>query len=184
MTGFGKAGTYFASDQLEQKPDLICLSKALTAGLLPMGLTSCTAQIYDAFLSDHISKGFFHGHTYTANPLACSAAKAALELLRSEQIQNNIGMIEQSHAEFDKRTKELPMVLESRYKGVIYALDINTQTDRYGHLRDDLYNRFMKKGIFLRPLGNTIYILPPYIITSDQLEDLYGTIEEVLTEIF
>lgn len=180
MTGFGKTASNFASDQMTVKPDLICLSKALTAGMLPMGLTTCTEEIYQAFYSDDIRKGFFHGHTYTANPLACAAAAAGLELLRSSEIQNNIHKIGQMHTEFNSRMKLHPKVAESRHLGVIYALDLIKPMDRYGKLRDTLYDLFMDKGIFLRPLGNTIYIIPPYIIEEPQLLKIYKGIEEVL----
>lgn len=180
MTGFGKTGTHFASDQLKVKPDLMCLSKALTAGLLPMGLTTSTEEIYAAFYSDEMHKGFFHGHTYTANPLSCTAAKAGLELLRSSEIQNNIRNIEKMHSDFHHRMQLHPKVAESRHLGVIYALDLKIQMDRYGKKRNAIYKEFMDRGIFLRPLGNTIYIMPPYIIEEDQLNEIYRKIEEVL----
>ncbi len=183
MTGFGKTGSNFASDQIKHHPDLMCLSKALTAGLLPMGLTTCTREIFDAFYSEEISKGFFHGHTYTANPLACTAASAALELLLTDEIQTDICRINQMHADFDARMKRHPKVGNSRYTGVIYALDLAVSMQRYGKLRDTLYKKFMHKGVFLRPLGNTIYILPPYIITDDQLSKVYQSIEEVIDSI-
>jgi len=180
MTGFGKTGTYFASDQVTVKPDIICLSKALTAGLLPMAITSCTKEIYDAFYEDEIVKGFFHGHTYTANPLACTAALAALELLRSKEFQANIQRIINSHQQFDEIVKNHPNVATTRQQGIIYALDLKTQTDRYGSLRDKLFSHFMDQGVFLRPLGNTIYILPPYIITDTQLQKVYSSILSAL----
>ncbi len=180
MTGFGKTGTHFASEQLTEKPDLICLSKALTAGMLPMGLTSCTADVFDSFLSEDIGKGFFHGHTYTANPLACAAALAGLELLNSKPIQDNIGDICRMHADFHQFMQKHPKVESSRHKGVIYALDLKSPKARYGSFRDQLYRKFMDKGIFLRPLGNTIYIMPPYIIEEDQLREIYASIEEVV----
>jgi adenosylmethionine-8-amino-7-oxononanoate aminotransferase len=180
MTGFGKTGTYFASDQVSVKPDIICLSKALTAGLLPMAITSCTKEIYDAFYEDEIVKGFFHGHTYTANPLACTAALAALELLRSKEIQADIQRIIHSHQQFDEIVKKHPKVARTRQQGIIYALDLKAQTDRYGTLRDRLFAHFMEQGVFLRPLGNTIYILPPYIISDSQLQKVYNSIFSAL----
>ena len=180
MTGFGKTGTYFASDQLEVKPDLMCFSKALTAGLLPMGLTTCSEEIYNAFYSDELQKGFFHGHTYTANPLACSAAAAALELLCSDEIQGKIMKINQMHTEFHRQMSLHPKVKASRHLGVIYAMDLKVPMDRYGKLRDRLYDLFMDRGVFLRPLGNTIYIMPPYIIEEPQLNEVYKSIEDVL----
>ncbi len=180
MTGFGKTGKYFASDHIPVKPDIICLSKALTVGLMPMGVTSCTQQVYDAFYSTDISKGLFHGHTYTANPLACVAALAGIELLQSEQIQKDIQRVIESHQEFGLKIKEHPKVAEIRQCGIIFALDLNIKMERYGSLRDRLFNFFMKHGLFLRPLGNTIYILAPYIITDTQLKQIYDTIELAL----
>lgn len=180
MTGFGKTGKYFASDHIPVKPNIICLSKALTVGLMPMGVTSCTQQVYDAFYSTDISKGLFHGHTYTANPLACVAALAGIELLQSEQIQKDIQRVIESHQEFGLKIKEHPKVAEIRQCGIIFALDLNIKMERYGSLRDRLFNFFMEHGLFLRPLGNTIYILAPYIITDTQLKQIYDTIELAL----
>ena len=181
MTGFGKTGKYFASDHLSVKPDVMCMSKALTAGLVPMAVTSCTQQIYDAFYSNEISKGLFHGHTYTANPLACTAALAGIELLKSEEIQQNIQRIITSHKKFDAEIKNNPKVARTAQTGTIYALDLNIEMERYGNLRDKLMAHFMENGVFLRPLGNTIYISAPYVITEEQLQKIYDTIKSVLT---
>lgn len=180
MTGFGKTGKTFASDHVETKPDIICLSKALTGGIMPMAITSCSQQIYDAFYSDDISKGLFHGHTYSANPLACAAALAGLELLQSEDIQKNIQRIINAHKAFDQQVKQHPKVKSTRQTGVIYALDLNIEMERYGNLRDQLFNFFLDNGIFLRPLGNTIYIQAPYTITEKELHNIYTTIEKAL----
>ncbi len=180
MTGFGKTGKNFASDHIQIKPDIICLSKALTAGLMPMAITSCTSEIYNAFYSDELSKGLFHGHTYTANPLACTAALAGMELLQSDEIQNNIGRIIRSHQQFDSEIRNHPTVGSTRQCGIIYALELNVQTERYGNLRDKLFNHFMSNGVFLRPLGNTIYIQAPYIISDEQLQKIYTSIRSVL----
>ncbi|MEZ4809587.1 MAG: adenosylmethionine--8-amino-7-oxononanoate transaminase [Allomuricauda sp.] len=176
MTGFGKTGSFFASDFMENKPDIICLSKALTAGLVPMGLTTCTQEVYMAFYSDDMAKGLFHGHTYTANPLACTAALAALELLWTDEIQSSIKNIIQWHQEFDQEIKNHPKVANTRQLGVIYALDLNVKMERYGNLRDRLFNHFMDQGVFLRPLGNTIYILAPFVITKEQMNRIYDAI--------
>jgi len=181
MTGFGKTGKHFASDYLQNKPDIICLSKALTAGMLPMAITSCTQEVYAAFYDDSIAKGLFHGHTYTANPLACSAALAGIELLKSEAIQHNIQRIIQAHQNFDVRMASHPKVAATRQLGVIYAMDLAIPMERYGKLRDQLFDFFMSKGVFLRPLGNTIYILAPYVITNAQLNRIYDVIEDALT---
>lgn len=180
MTGFGKTGSDFASDYVDEKPDIISMSKALTAGFVPMAVTSCSQDIYDAFLDDSVGKAFFHAHTYSANPIACSAALAAIELLKSDEIQNNIQRIITSHKTFNDKVKNHPKVKSTRQKGVIYALDLNIDMDRYGKKRYEIFNHFMQKGVFLRPLGNTIYILAPYIITNEQLDKVYDAIIELL----
>ncbi|AZJ34198.1 adenosylmethionine--8-amino-7-oxononanoate transaminase [Tenacibaculum singaporense] len=180
MTGFGKTGNHFASDEVATKPDIICLSKALTAGLVPMSITSCTEEIYRAFLDNDIAKGFFHCHTYSANPIACSAALASIELLQTKEIQDNIQFIQNSNISFSEKIENHPKVNSTRCKGVILAIDLNTNAGRYGTLRDQLLKSFMDEGVFLRPLGNTIYIQPPYVITKEQLEKTYTTIEKVL----
>ena len=181
MTGFGKTGTNFASDQIETKPDIICLSKALTAGLMPMAITSCCHEVYDAFYSDDLAKGLFHGHTYTANPLACTAALAGIELLQSVAIQTSIERIIKSHEDFGAEIESHPKVASIRQCGIIFALDLNVQMERYGNLRNRLFKHFMDNGVFLRPLGNTIYILAPYIITDKQLKKIYDSIKDVLS---
>ncbi|MCW8981979.1 MAG: adenosylmethionine--8-amino-7-oxononanoate transaminase [Altibacter sp.] len=180
MTGFGKTGKNFASEYLDIPPDIMCLSKALTAGIAAMSVTTCTQQVFNAFLDDTIAKGFFHAHTYSANPLACSAAIAGMELLTSEAIKDDRARIRNRHLEFAARVKDHPKVAEVRTLGIIFAMDLNIATDRYGMLRNKLFDHFMEKGVFLRPLGNTIYILPPFVITNRQLEQIYDAIESCL----
>lgn len=180
MTGFGKTGKNFASDHMTTKPDIICLSKALTGGLLPMAITSCSQAIYDAFYSDDIGKGLFHAHTYSANPLACTAALAAIELLQSDEMQQNIQRVIISHQQFNSRIKNHPRVKTTRQTGVIFALDLDVEMERYGDLRNRLFKFFMDRGVFLRPLGSTIYIQAPYVITTEELNKVYQTIEEAL----
>ena len=183
MTGFGKTGKNFASEYLEEQPDIICMSKALTAGLLPMAITSCSQKIYNAFYSEDIAKGLFHGHTYTANPLACTAALAGIELLNSEEIQQNIKQVIQSHNNFLEKIKDHPKVTNPRQLGVILAFELNVEMERYGNLRNKLFQHFMGNGVFLRPLGNTIYILAPYVISKEELQKVYDSILSAL-EIF
>ncbi len=180
MTGLGKTGKHFASDHVPTKPDIMCLSKSFTAGLLPMAVTTCTQAVFDAFYSDDLAKGLFHGHTYTANPLACAAALAGLELLQSEEIQLAIERITHSHRQFDTRIRNHSGVARTRQLGVIYALDMAIEMDRYGRLRDTIFTYFMERGIFLRPLGNTIYILAPYVTSGVQLERIYEAISGAL----
>ena len=178
MTGFGKTGRFFASEHMNELPDIMCLSKSLTGGLVPMAITTCTESIYNAFLSSKMEKGFFHGHTYSGNPTSCTAALASIELLRSDEIQKNIKRITQKHQEFISRIKEHPKIHQTRQQGVILALDFNTKTDRYGKLRYRLFDFYMKEGVYLRPLGNTVYILAPYVISDEELLTIYNAIEK------
>ncbi len=180
MTGFGKTGKNFASDYLENKPDIMCLSKALTAGMFPLSITSCTQTIFDAFLSDEVAKGFFHAHTFSAHPLGCAAAISGIELLASEEILERRTYIQKEHEKFVAQVSNHHKVKNARSLGVILALDLDTKMDRYGKLRDELYQFFMSRGVNLRPLGNTVYVLPPYVITNKQLDKIYTTILELL----
>lgn len=184
MTGFGKTGRYFASDYLTNKPDIMCLSKSLTGGLVPMALTTCTSHIYDAFYDDDMAKGLFHGHTYSANPTACTAVSASVDLLTSENIQNDSKRVNQKHLEFEKHISNHPLVQSTRVLGVIFALDMKVNMDRYGETRYKIFDYFMNRGVFLRPLGNTIYILAPFVITNQELETIYQAIEDCLNQPF
>lgn len=180
MTGFGKTETLFASEQVSFKPDIVCLSKALTAGMFPLSVTSCTQNIFDAFLDNQVSKGFFHAHTYTAHPVGCAAALAALKLLQSKKIKEQQKRIALAHKAFAAHIAQHPKVKNVRVKGVILAIDLDVKMARYGSLRDHLYQFFMQKGVNLRPLGNTVYTLPPFVITQKQLQTIYQTIEQAL----
>ncbi|MEA1787232.1 adenosylmethionine--8-amino-7-oxononanoate transaminase [Arenibacter sp. GZD96] len=180
MTGFGKTGQFFASDYIPIKPDMMCLSKALTAGMVPMAITTCTQDVFDAFYSDDLAKGLFHGHTYTANPIACAAALAGIALLKSNKIQKKIQRIQKWHQKFDVEIRTHPKVAHTRQTGIIYALDLAVAMERYGDLRNKLFHHFMNHGVFLRPLGNTIYILAPYTISKKQMKKIYSAIQSAL----
>lgn len=180
MTGFGKTGRNFASEYLEIQPDIICMSKALTAGLVPMAITSCTQEVFEAFYSDEIAKGLFHGHTYTANPLACTAALAGIELLTSTAIQADIQRVSGAHYRFAEKLTGHQKVENVRQLGIILAFELKVKTERYGNLRNQLFDYFMEQGVFLRPLGNTIYILAPFTIKDEELEKIYRSIELAL----
>jgi adenosylmethionine-8-amino-7-oxononanoate aminotransferase len=182
MTGFGKTGKTFACDYLQTQPDMMCLSKALTGGTIPLAITTFTQDLFDAFYSDDINKALFHGHTFTANPTGCAAALASLELLQTDEMQTNIERVNQSHLEFQKHIEKHPKVATTRVLGVIFALEIKTenQASYYGTLRNKLYDFFIENGIILRPVGNIVYVLPPYIITDSQLQKIYDVIENAL----
>ena len=183
MTGFGRTGKYFAVDYLNQQPDIICLSKGLTGGTMALGVTSCTGEIYSAFLSDDRSKTFFHGHSYTANPVACAAALASFDLLVSDECTQNIQRISNKHLWFIEKNRTNPLFKNLRCKGTILAMDIVTkeETSYFNSLRDKLYSFFLNSGVILRPLGNTVYVLPPYCISNDDLDYIYLIIEKVKT---
>lgn len=182
FTGFGRTGRHFACDYLRQAPDLMCFSKGLTGGTMPMGITTCSAEIYEAFLSADKTRALFHGHSFTANPLACRAALASLDLLLQKETQENISRICRQHRQFRKHIQNHPKVKQIRQLGTILALEWETGTDSsYFHdLRDRLYTYFLENGILLRPLGNIIYLLPPYCITDKDLNYIYFTIEKAL----
>ena len=182
MTGFGKTGKTFACDHLLQQPDMMCLSKALTGGTIPMAITTFTQEIFNGFYDDDTNKALFHGHTFTANPTGCAAALASLQLLQSEEIQNNMKRVHQSHLDFQSKIKAHPKVKTTRVLGVIFALEIETENQEsyYGTMRNKLYYFFIQNGIILRPVGNIVYILPPYIISQNQLEKVYQVVENAL----
>jgi adenosylmethionine-8-amino-7-oxononanoate aminotransferase len=182
MTGFGKTGKTFACDYLSLQPDMMCLSKALTGGTIPMAITTFTQEIFDGFYDDDTSKALFHGHTFTANPTGCAAALASISILQTEAIQNNIQEVNQSHLQFEQHIKKHPKVVATRVLGVILALEIKSDVKEsyYGTMRNTLYNFFIENGVILRPVGNVVYILPPYVITKEQLEKVYQVIENAL----
>ncbi|AWI24839.1 adenosylmethionine--8-amino-7-oxononanoate transaminase [Flavobacterium pallidum] len=182
MTGFGKTGKNFACDYLKQQPDAVCLSKALTGGTIPMAITTFTQELFDGFYSEDINKALFHGHTFTANPTGCAAALASLELLQTEAMQENIIRVNKRHLEFRQRIQDHPRVAVTRVLGVIFALEIKieNQESYYGTMRNTLYDFFIENGVILRPVGNIVYILPPYIISDAQLEKVYQIVEQAL----
>lgn len=182
MTGFGKTGKNFACDYLTAYPDMICLSKALTGGTIPMAITSFTQELFDGFLDADVNKALFHGHTFTANPTGCAAALASIRLLESTTMQANIQRIHQRHLAFSERIKNHPCVKTTRVLGVIFALEILREEPEsyYGNFRNRLYNFFIDNGLILRPVGNIVYILPPYIMTDEQLEKVYTIVERAL----
>lgn len=185
MTGFGRTGTYFACEQIMARPDIFCLSKGLTGGTMPLGVTTCNNKIFEAFLSDDKLKTLYHGHSFTANPVACSASLASLDILLAPETLANIKRIEKQHATFKEKIITHPKVKTIRQTGTIIAIEWQTgeSTSYLSTLRDRLYTYFLNKGIVLRPLGNIVYILPPYIITNEELAYIYQTIIAALDEI-
>jgi len=164
LTGFGRTGKMFACEHAAITPDIICVSKALTAGYLPLGATATTAAVYDAFLSEDRSKTFFHGHSYTANPLACAVALASLDLFRDEPVLANVARLENQLREGFGSLRDLGDV---RVIGGVAAVELAGK----GYL-DELGPRlaaaFLERGLLLRPLGNVVYFMPPYCISESE----------------
>ena len=181
MTGFGRTGTTFAVNQTEAKPDLICLSKGLSGGTLPLSLTTCTKDIFDAFLGDDLQAAFLHGHSFTGNPIGCTAAIASLDLLERKECQRAIKNIAESHEIFAKRINSIEIIKDIRQTGTILAIELKSDSSGYASsVRQKLYQDFLDQGVLLRPLGNVIYILPPYCIKEKELEKVYKVIENQL----
>ena len=191
FTGFGRTGKFFASDFIPTKPDIICLSKGLTGGTMALGVTTCSEEIYNAFLSSEITnpkseiKTFFHGHSFTANPVACSAALASLDLFDKKETWKNIKRIEKKHNQFLKHISKHKRIKEIRQLGTILAIEIktNSETNYLNEIRTYLYQFFIQRKIIIRPLGNIVYLVPPYCISDEDLDFIYENMEECLDKI-
>jgi adenosylmethionine-8-amino-7-oxononanoate aminotransferase len=178
MTGFGRTGEWFACVKAKTSPDMVCLSKGITGGFLPLGATVATKAVQDAFLGDHPSRTFWHGHSYTANPLGCAAGLASLKLMEEEPFRK----IEAWHRELGEGVRKHPRLSRFRVMGTIAAMELLSDGsggyfDASGPL---LRMAFLDAGVLLRPLGNVIYILPPYCITEEELARIYETIVSVV----
>ncbi len=174
MTGFGRTGQLFASNYIHKQPDIICLSKALTGGTLPLAVTVVSSFIYDAFLDTNIMKTFFHGHSYTANPIACAAALASLDILEQEDTLQQIDMISHENKKMVLQLKQVTGINNPRSLGTILAFEIAHKEKIYtSKIKEETMQLALAKGIFIRPLGNTVYIMPPYCIQQPELEKLH-----------
>lgn len=184
MTGFGRTGKLFASEYLAEQPDIICLSKGLTGGTMALGVTACKQHIYEAFVNDDTYKTFFHGHSFTANPLACTAALASLDLLEKEGCREKIDRICRSNTVFAETLASGLPVKEIRVCGTILAFEISQGKDGYlNSISSFVTQKAMQKGVYLRPLGNTVYLMPPYCITEEELDKVYQVILDVLEQL-
>ncbi|MBO3698602.1 adenosylmethionine--8-amino-7-oxononanoate transaminase [Roseivirga sp. E12] len=184
MTGFGRTGGLFASDLLASNPDIFCLSKGLTGGALAMGVTSCTDKIQEAYRSNDLMKTFFHGHSFTGNPMTCAVANASLDLLLTKECEENRARINNRHRAFEQDLIGQDLVRNTRVLGTIIAFELNTERDTsyFNEARHHLYPYFIDKGILIRPLGNVIYLIPPYVISDEDLDFIYRTILNFLNE--
>ena len=184
MTGFGRLGTLFAADLLENKADIFCLSKGLTGGATAMGVTTCTDSIQSAYRSNDLMKTFFHGHSFTANPITCAVANASLDLLLTPVCEANRSRLSLRYQAMSDDLKGHAMVRNVRTIGTILAFELNTEKDTcyFNEARHHLYPYFIEKGLLLRPLGNVIYLIPPYVISDEDLDYIHQTILKFLDE--
>ncbi len=178
MSAWGRTGTYFAFEHTNVVPDIICLSKGLTGGVLPLGLTVTTQSIFDAFLSPELAKAFLHGHSFTGNPLACAAACASLDIFEKATTWEAIQRITKENEAFAVRISNHPKVQEVRVFGTILALEINVDDPGYfSNFKRKAYTWFLDNGLLMRPLGNVIFINPPYCLTEEQQAYIFEKIE-------
>jgi len=185
LTGFYRTGKFFAGDYLETKADIICLSKALTGGTMALGVTACTEQIFAEFVSDDKTKTLFHGHSFTANPLACVAAIASFELIQKKEFIKGVENVISHHQHFSKKLHRLEKknyIKNVRQIGTIIAFEICTaDKDDYLNNVSKSFSPFcLRKGVYLRSMGNTIYIMPPYCITSRELKKIYSVVVDFI----
>jgi len=184
LTGFGRTGRMFACEHAGIRPDILCLSKGLTAGYMPLAVTAATETIYEAFLNDDRSKAFFHGHSYTANPLGCAVAIASLNIFEDEGTLEHVRKLE---AQFRKRLDRLhgiPIVGDVRGIGAVAAIELITENAGYlDRIGPQLTRAFMDRGLLLRPLGNIVYFMPPYAITEDEVDWAFDMIEDVIRNV-
>ena len=189
MTGFGRTGKIFASEFLTQKPDIMCLAKGLTGGVLPLSATLCTNSIYEAFLSDDKTKAFFHGHSFTANPVGCAAGLASYDILMDPKTTEQRAMIQSCHKDFCSellQSSYKKFVKDCRVQGTIVAVELKTegQTDYFNLVSEKIKSFVKTTDIMLRPLGNVIYIIPPYCSSKEDLGQTYKVIYDCIRYLF
>ncbi len=183
MTGFGRTGAWFASDRAQVAPDIICLSKGITGGFLPFAVTVSTEAIFEAFYSHDPIKTLYHGHSYTANPLGCAAALAGLELMVENE--SKFSSMERLHKQFLEKLQSQSKFEQARVTGTIAAFNIisNQTTGYLNQIGPTIRAKAIEQGLLLRPLGNVLYIMPPYCITELELSKIYDGIDKILLEI-
>ena len=179
MTGFGRTGSWFACEKAGTQPDILCMSKGITGGTMPLAATLCTNKIYEAFLGDEDHLTFYHGHSYTANPLGCAVGLASLEIMKSES-EANFQRLEEWHREELGKLVGHPRLSKLRVTGTIAAMEYKKVEGAKYNERNEIIAAFLEAGVMLRPLGPSIYILPPYPIKRDEMSLIYQTITKVL----
>lgn len=184
MTGFGRTGTLFAYQQLGLAPDIVCLSKGISGGMLPLAATLVTQDIYAAFLGNSFSTALAHGHSYTGNPIACAVALASLRLFETGAPQQSMTRINAAHKQYiPELVRAVPELSAPRVCGTIAAVDLPKRF-AYGSAQSmAVRDAFYAAGLLLRPMGQTLYLMPPYCITAEELKQAYATMERVLQQV-
>ncbi len=185
MTGFGRTGELFAMDHCNEKPDLTALSKGLTAGVMALGLTVTSDAIYEAFLAEETTKALLHGHSFTANPLACAVACANLDLFDRKETWKGIRNIVDWNENFATSLAKYSIIQNIRQQGTILAFDVFTGGDAtyFSDIKTKAYEYFLKCGVLLRPLGNTLFVNPPYCINAEEYKKVQDAIEAFIQEL-
>lgn len=182
FTGMGRTGRNFASEYMLKKPDLMCVSKGITGGFLPLGLTVVSVKIIEVFDHSDVSKTFYHGHSYTGNAICCAAANASLDLLVSDSMQQNIARIAEKHRAFLSELSGHSKIIRAESLGTILSIELKTNNGQgyTSGIRKFLYDFFINENILIRPLGNIIYLVPPYVIKDEELDLIYQKIQLML----
>lgn len=181
LTGFGRTGKMFACELAGIFPDIMCLSKGLTGGFLPLAATAATGAVHESFCASDRSRTFFHGHSYTANPLGCAAALASLQVFEAEPVFERIATIERVHRLRATALRDHPAVGDVRMIGTVAVIELRDDDPGYfSAVRPFLYDFYLRHNVLLRPLGNVVYILPPYVVTERELHGVYDVIAESL----
>ncbi len=180
MTGFYRTGTYLASDRLMNKPDFICLSKGLTGGYLPLGATLVSHTVAQKFETPDAHKAFYHGHSFTGNPISCTAALASMDLLENEESRNQIRYITNEFKQWTEKAHDWPFAAQPRCMGGIFAFDFITKETGYFYtdpIKKKLYDYFLSQDVLIRPMGNVVYVMPPYCTGNESLKKIWQTLE-------
>ncbi|TVR80510.1 MAG: adenosylmethionine--8-amino-7-oxononanoate transaminase [Chitinophagaceae bacterium] len=185
MTGFGRTGKMFAFQHTQSLPDIICLSKGITGGCMPLGVTISNKKVYDSFLDESKQKTLFHGHSFTANPLSCTASLASIEIFEEKSLVEYQSKILDFYDSFSKKIANNRKIENLRKCGTILAFDIKTdnKTSYLNNIRDFIYNFYIEKGLMVRPLGNVIYFMPPYVIEEKSLQKLEKNTLELIDKV-
>jgi adenosylmethionine-8-amino-7-oxononanoate aminotransferase len=179
-TGFGRTGPLFACQRAGVSPDILCMSKGITGGFLPLGATAVREEVFQGFVSDDRRRTFFHGHSYTANPIACAAARASLRLLLNPSCAERRTAIESAHRAGLARLSTHPRVRSPRVIGTVAAFDLVAGEGYLSPIGRELAEFAAGEGVLLRPLGNVVYLMPPYCTTPDEIDGVYGVVERFL----